>query len=262
MGTVEETRRAATAAALLTEARTSGELLPSLGEYGPQSVSEAHLIADAHAEQMARATVGWKVGATSTYAMQRLNSPGPFAGRIFDGCVAQTGTHELPNAVAPAVEFEFAFFMGAAMPARRELYSLADVQAATEAVAPAIEIVDPRFENVFDVGYLSLIADSGGNGGAILGEKVPVEDLPELRDVGITCKIDGKTVGEGSGSDILGDPWLALEWLANHLAARGIGLEAGHFVMSGTCAGIHPLNPGSSVRAVYTDLGEVTASRA
>ena len=260
MGTPEETRRAISAARLLTAARTSGERLQSLGEHAPRSVSDAHLIADAHAEQMSRATMGWKVGATSTYAMQVLDSPGPFAGRVFDGCVHDTGSAALPDMVSPAVECEFAFVMGTDLPARREQYSLADVRAATESVAPAIELVDARFEDMLTVGYLSLIADSGGNGGVILGEKVYVENLPELKDVAVSCEIDGQVVSEGSGADILGDPWLALEWLANHLAARGLGLREGQFVMSGTCTGINSLKPGSSVRATYENFGEVTAS--
>ena len=117
-----------------------------------------------------------------------------------------------------------------------------------------------RFNDMLAVGYLSLIADSGASSGVILGEKVPVEGLTELKDVTVHCEIDDEIVSTGSGSDILGDPWLALEWLANHLAARGLGLRAGQFVMSGTCTGINPLNAGSSVRAIYDGLGEVTAA--
>ncbi len=260
MGSAAEIQRATSAAELLTATRTSGERLQSLGEHAPLSVSDAHLIADLHAEQMARATVGWKVGATSTYAMEVLNSPGPFAGRIFDGAVHHTGATDLTGAVSPSIECEFAFFIGTDLPARRDRYSVADVRAATEAVAPAIELVDARFENMMTVGYLSLIADSGANGGVILGERIDAENLPELKDVTIRCEIDDELVSEGSGSDILGDPWLALEWLANHLAARGLGLREGQFVMSGTCTGINSLKPGSSVRATYENFGEVTAS--
>jgi len=260
MGSATEIQRATAAAELLTAARLAGERLESLGEHAPLSVSDAHLIADIHAEQMSRATVGWKVSATSTYAMQVLNSPGPFACRVFDGAVHQTGATQLPGAVSPGVESEFAFFIGVDLPARRERYSVADVRSATEAVAPAIELVDARFNDMLAVGYLSLIADSGANGGVILGEKVPVEGLTELKDVAVRCQIDDEIVSTGSGSDILGDPWLALEWLANHLAARGLGLRAGQFVMSGTCTAIFPLNVGSSVRATYDGLGEVTAA--
>lgn len=254
----EETRREAAAADLLTSARSSNQRIASLGEHAPQSTSEAHHIADLHAAQLGSVTAGWKVGATSTHAMQLLQSPGPFAGRIFAGTVSSSGETINHETISPSVECEFGFWIGADLPARGDRYSLADVKAATEAVSPAVELVDSRFEDMLSVGYLSLIADSGANGGAIVGERFAVSDLPDLKTVGVSCQVDGETVGEGSGADILGDPWLALEWLANHLAARSVELRAGQLVLSGTCTGIAPLTRGSAVVASYADLGDVS----
>lgn len=258
MGRMGASARESAAAQQLTSARTTRSRISDLGENAPQDVSEAHHIADQHAALLGLPAVGWKVGCTSSEAMQLLNSPGPFAGRVFEGSVATSGAVAFGDLVAPSAECEFAFLLAADLPGRKEQYSIADVRAATAAVAPAIELVDPRFENMREVGYLSLIADSGVNGAAVIGTPVPVDDVPDLADVTVRCEVDGDEVGVGTGSDILGDPWFALEWIANHLAARGLSLSAGQFVLSGTCTGIAPVAIGESVRADFGDFGEVS----
>ena len=45
---------------------------------------------------------------------------------------------------------------------------------------------------------------------------------------------NGQVVDRGFGRDVLGDPFVALAWLANHLAARGECLQAGQVVMTGS----------------------------
>ena len=193
--------------------------------------------------------------------MQILNSPGPFAGLIFDG--TSYGSQQLhPDAmVRPQVECEFAFILGEDLVPRAEPYSISDVQAATAAVAPAIELVDTRLADFTGVGYLSLVADHGANGGVVLGEPVPIADVPDLRTVEVTCTVDGEVTASGPGAAILDDPWNALVWLANHLSGRGITLRSGEIVMSGTCTGIADLPVGSHARATHEGLGSVEVTR-
>lgn len=140
-------------------------------------------------------------------------------------------------------------------------YTREEVQGATECVTPAFEVVAPRFTDFTGVGYLSLIADSGANSGVALGQPTLTADLPDLSEVTVELDIDGTVVKTGVGSAILGDPWEALVWLANHLSDRSIGLRAGELVMSGTCTGIDPLPPGSLATGRYSGLGEVTLRR-
>jgi 2-keto-4-pentenoate hydratase len=56
-------------------------------------------------------------------------------------------------------------------------------------------------------------------------------DLAALRGV---ASINGAKVGEGLGRDVMGNPLDALVWLANHLAARGLGLWRGDTVITGS----------------------------
>jgi 2-keto-4-pentenoate hydratase len=249
------------AATQLTEARRSICLIEDLGDATPLNLPSANAIADAHAAQLGWDTVGWKVGCTSVEAMQILNSPEPFAGRVYDGCVHGSGIVHHDAMINPGVESEFAFMLGLDLPPIDGVYSVEDVRAATVAVAPALELVAPRFSDFTGIGYLSLIADSGANGGVVLGEPVATEDCPDLGDVVVELELDGVQIKTGHGSAILGDPWRALAWIANDLSVRQIGLLAGHFVMSGTCTGIDPLSPGSVATGRYSDLGSVEIKR-
>ncbi len=249
------------AAAQLAEARRSVTTLESLGEATPTDPPTAEAISDAHAAQLGWEVIGWKVGCTSELAMQILNSPGPFAGRIFDG--TSYGSRQVATAamVRPQIECEFAFILGEDISPRTEPHTVESVRSATAAVAPAIELVDTRFSDFTGIGYLSIVADHGANGGVVLGEPVPIEDVPELRAVEVTCVIDDVEAGRGPGAAILDDPWNALVWLANHLGGRGITLRAGEIVMSGTCTGIADLPVGSTATASHAGLGSVSITR-
>ena len=255
--TTEQTDAAATA---LTRARRLVEQLDGLGNNTPLDAASAYAIADRHAAQLGWDVVGWKIGCTSEAAMQILDSPGPFAGRVFDGTVHQSGILHHDAIIDPLIESEFAFILGHDLPSRQSEYTLDEVRAATDAVAPALEIVSARFVDITSVGYLSLIADSGANAGVAFGEPVPVEQCPDLSSVDVALDIDGN-VTNGQSDAILGDPWQALLWLTNHLSVRQIGLRAGEFVLSGTCTGVDPLPPGATATGEYSGLGSVTISR-
>jgi 2-keto-4-pentenoate hydratase len=53
---------------------------------------------------------------------------------------------------------------------------------------------------------------------------------------------------------------LALTWLANDLIAKGEHLKAGDAITTGIITDIFFGKHGDKVRAVYTSLGEITAS--
>ena len=68
---------------------------------------------------------------------------------------------------------------------------------------------------------------------------------------------NGAVAERGSGANVLGDPRLALAWLANDRAARGDGLKAGQIVTTGTCIKPVPIAPGDHVVADFGALGRV-----
>jgi len=240
----------------LTDARRRGVVIPAL-DPEPSSLSVADTIAERHAGQLGWRVVGWKLGCTSELAKQILNSPGPFASRIFEGTVHASGdVVERPTPIM--VESEFAFTVGTTMEPRSVPWTIEEVKAHTATVAPAAEVLRPRVEGFGVTSYLNVVADSGANDGAVLGTAVAVDDAPDLASIPVRCELDGEVAGEGVGADALGDPWNALVWLVDHLGPRGIALKAGQIVLSGTCAGVAAVPSGSTAVVAYGPMGKVT----
>ena len=91
----------------------------------------------------------------------------------------------------------------------------------------------------------------------MLGAPAPdgwrVIDLVEHK---VSCLVDGRVVGEGKGANVLGDPRVALTWLANELSRLDVGIEAGHVVTTGTCMAPLKVVVGNHVVADFGSLGK------
>jgi 2-keto-4-pentenoate hydratase len=57
---------------------------------------------------------------------------------------------------------------------------------------------------------------------------------------------------------VLGDPRLALAWLANELRGLGLTLRAGEVVTTGTCHPPLPIQSGDRMEADFGVLGKVS----
>jgi 2-keto-4-pentenoate hydratase len=55
----------------------------------------------------------------------------------------------------------------------------------------------------------------------------------------------------------LGDPRLALTWLANELISHGMHLKQGDTVITGTCVVPVPVSDGDDMLADFGDLGQI-----
>jgi 2-keto-4-pentenoate hydratase len=60
------------------------------------------------------------------------------------------------------------------------------------------------------------------------------------------------------GSNVLGDPRIALTWLVNELSAIGVTLSAGKIVTTGTCLTPLEIQPADIVSMDFGLLGQVS----
>jgi len=107
---------------------------------------------------------------------------------------------------------------------------------------------------------LMLVADNAWNEGAALGAPVRDWQKVDLAAVRGVASINGKSVGEGAGSDVMGHPLEAVAWLANNLAARGLGLWRSDVVMTGSIVTSKAPRPGDRIRFEVGALGAVELS--
>jgi len=231
---------------------------PISGTYPTMDIEDAYAIQTINIERrlLAGATiVGRKVGLTGA-KMQDMHGLNQYDyGVLLDDMVEQVGgSVDISRFCTPRVEIEIAFLL--AQPLVGPGVTAADVRAATQAVAPAIELIDSRIVD-WRISLVDTIADNASSCGLALGPWSPLGDL-SLPDVRAELIIDGEVVCDGTGADVMGDPAESVAWLANTCATYGLHLEAGQIVLTGSCTRAVDVRPGSQVEGLFTDLGSVT----
>jgi 2-keto-4-pentenoate hydratase len=223
-------------------------------EYRPANRAEGYAIQAKLAELSGQDLAGWKIAATSKAGQAHIQVDGPLAGRLLEKRVLASGASvSLTGNLMRVAEGEFAFRMGADLRSRQEPYSMAEVLAAVASMHPAIEVPDSRYDDFTIVGAPQLIADNACACWFILGDATDVNwrelDLARHR---VDAYHNGRLTASGCGANVLGDPRIALTWIANELTQFGDGLLEGQIVTTGTCITPVQVEPGDHVRV---DLG-------
>jgi 2-keto-4-pentenoate hydratase len=210
------------------------------------------------ARRRAGATVvGRKIGLTSKAVQQQLGVDRPDFGWLLDD-MDLTGAAEVPmeRLLQPKAEAEIAFVLRADL-ADGPLDD-AQVRAAVDHAVAALEIVDSRVAG-WDIAFGDTVADNASSGLYVLGTERRTLAEFEPVEVAMSMSIDGVEVSSGTGADCLGDPLLALAWLARTAREYGEPLRAGQVVLSGALGPMRDVHPGATVTAAISGLGSVTA---
>lgn len=232
------------------------EALPA--ELRPETLADGYAVQDAMRDCSGQPAVGWKIAATSAAGQRHIGVTEPLAGRLFRDFVLMDGAHRPAAPLHMRVaEAEFAFRMARDLPARGEAYSVDDVCAAVDAMHLAIEIPDARFEKFDGIGPAQIAADDAFAAWFILGPSVENWRALDLPKQPVRVLKGDTTVAEGSGVNALGDPRIALTWLANHLNRRDDGLKADDVITTGTCIKPVEIAAGDHVTADFGALGQV-----
>jgi 2-keto-4-pentenoate hydratase len=225
------------AEALLAEHQSRVKFQPFAAAYGIAGVADAYAAQRefVRLQTQARSTapVGYKIGLTSKRMQEMCGIDSPIAGVVLADRVHACGAGVKAAAYGRiGVEFEIAVRLKRDLAPAGGALTLADVAAAVDAVAPAIEIVDDRCADYGALDVLSLIADNSWNAGIVLGGFV--HDWPDLKKVEGVVSADGTAIDRGSGRDVLGHPFHPVAWIAAHLAEQGSVLRACDIVMTGS----------------------------
>jgi 2-keto-4-pentenoate hydratase len=202
--------------------------------FGLRDLDDAYAVQDRFVEAqlaaLATRPVGYKIGLTSQRMQQMCGIPHPLAGVIYESRVHPSGaTVRLGDFARLGLEFELCVRLRHPL---RGPVTRADVVAAVDAVAPAVELIEDRNADYAALDMATLVADNSWSGGIVVGQFVPPPaDLASVE--GVLTLPDGSR-DSGHGRDVLGHPYEPVAWLAAHLGRRGQDLKAGDLVMTGS----------------------------
>lgn len=204
---------------------------------------------------------GWKIAATSLAGQQHINVDGPLAGRLLAERRSAAGAEvPLTGNQMLVVEAEFAFCMACDLAPRAQPYGRHEVVAAIESLHPALEVPNSRFAPFEAAGAPQLIADNACAEYFLVGEAAPDNWRSiDLARHGVTARDGSGAIHTGTGANVLGDPLIALTWLANELSSQAITLKAGQVVITGTCIKPFAVKPGDHVLADFGPIGRIDA---
>jgi 2-keto-4-pentenoate hydratase len=252
---------AATADALYAATRHATPIAPPAQTHPGLTIADSYRIQSAgRSLRLAEGgvLVGHKIGLTSSAMQEMLGVDQPDFGYLLESMVHRTGcVLDADQFIAPRVEAEIAFRLRAALSGPD--VTAADVLEATEAVAPAIEVIDSRVAD-WKITIVDTVADNASCGCAVIG---PWSD-PNNTDLGtvegtltVTDTDGSKTVSSGPGSAVLGHPALAIAWLTRALyEIAGESLAAGEIVIPGAVARAVPIARGGHAHLHFAELGD------
>lgn len=227
----------------------------------PQTIAEGFEI-QSHVERLTSSPLwGWKIAATSAAGQKHINIDRPLAGRVLKERVTPYGEKVSlgPNRMTVA-ELELAFRVGQDIKPRPSgEWQIDEVMDMVDGLFLGSEIPDSRFEDFTNVGAAALLADNACGDRYVLGPEVKDWRGRDLVPHVVKGWVVGREaeVAEGKGGNVLGDPRIAMTWIANELGSFGITLKQGEFVTTGTCVFPLTVRPGDKVIGDYGDLGSL-----
>ena len=195
---------------------------------------------------------GIKLGFTSRAKMVQMGVDDLIWGWLTHPMIQEEGsTVDLAQYIHPRVEPEVCFLTRRAIDGPITALEAVDY---IEAVAPAMEIIDSRYEN-FKFTLEDVVADNCSSAGVVVGSWT--RQFDKLTNAGVSIAFDGRMVVAGSSGAILGNPMRSVVQAARLLANSGQSLPAGSLIMAGGATAAQALAPGLHVRCEVSGLGNV-----
>jgi 2-keto-4-pentenoate hydratase len=246
------------AAAALEAALDSGLPVPPLTSSYSLTAEDAYAVQLINVQRRLAAgarLIGHKIGLTSEAMQTMLGVAEPDYGHLFADTIHPSGGQlSMGLFLQPRVEIEIAFVLRDRLTGPG--VTAADVLRCTDYVSPSLEVVDSRIAD-WKITLVDTVADNASCGAVVLGaDRRSVTDL-DLAAVEGSLWCNGELREVGLGGAVLGNPAIAVAWLANKLAEFGTTLEPGHLVMPGSCTRMIPVAAGDHVRAEFAGLGHV-----
>ena len=253
------------AAAFLYDAhRNKNKFIPLPNPLSPSNITEAYKIQDFYHELTSSDNgdlIGYKIALTSETMQQMVGFGHPCSGALFSkGRFKSPSLVNSTNYVRLGAECEIAVTIAEDIPCGNVLYDEKSISKFIKSIAPALELIEDRDADYSNLYFMDVIADNTWNAGIVLGPEVTnISQLELISSVGV-MSINDNVIDQGTGGDVLGHPFKALAWLANHMIEREKPLLRDMIIMTGSIVRTKFLNKGDQVKYEFEGLGSVHLS--
>ncbi|MEL6637176.1 MAG: fumarylacetoacetate hydrolase family protein [Bacteroidota bacterium] len=242
-------------AQIIDSAAREARAVSQLSHHQAFTEAEAYQIQAASIDRRIRRgerLIGYKLGFTSRAKMAQMGVHDMIWGRLTDAMLYEEGgSLPLDRFIHPRAEPEIAFRIAKRIEAPIHLLEASQYVAA---VAPALEIIDSRYER-FKFSLEDVIADNCSSAGVVLGNWRAAD--ADLDNLGMVLEVDQRPVQVGSSAAILGHPLRCLVAAARLVTQSGGMIEAGAILLAGAATAAVYLERGQYVQARVQDLGRV-----
>lgn len=196
---------------------------------------------------------GFKLGFTSRAKMEQMGVHDLIWGILTNEMELQPQEEvSLDRWIHPRAEPEIAFRVSKDI---EESIGLKDIHKYVDAMAPALEIIDSRYEN-FKFSLEDVVADNCSSTGYVIGDWVDLNT--EISDLNIDLRINNEVIQEGKTSAILNNPLQSLVELSRLASKAGIKVQKGQVVLAGAATAASYLEKNQLIETQVEKLGKVS----
>lgn len=253
---ISETLTEGAVAMLLEAERTRTAILPLTDSYPEMGEEAAYRVQEEFFAARGSTQVGYKLGFTSRAMREQMGIEKPNYGRLAEDMVVDSdaGPILLSGLIQPRVEPEVALLVERDLRGPGLVPTM--VRPAVRWAFGALEVVDSRYQN-YRFRAEDNTADNSSAARFVLGPPTSLAAAPDLRLAGALLWRGGRLVASGAGAAALGDPMLAVAWLADRLGEEGGVLEAGSIVLTGGLTKADSVGGGGTFVAEFCGMGTV-----
>jgi len=237
----------------LDQAAASATSVDQISLSNPISLAQAYEIQQLSIQQRfnrGEKLVGYKMGFTSRAKMLQMGVDDLIWGRLTDAMQIEEGQEiDLTKYVHPRAEPEIAFLLNKPLSGK---VSREEALAAVEAIAPAIEVIDSRYQN-FKFSLEDVVADNSSSSGFVIGAWQSKNS--NIDGLAMHLKVNDEVVASGSSNDILDHPINSLVEAARCIGAAGEELKAGQIILAGAATAAVALEANQTISANVINLG-------
>jgi 2-oxo-3-hexenedioate decarboxylase len=201
-------------------------------------------------EKEGEIVVAYKMGLTSEAKRQQMGLHEAIYGVLTHPMqLLVNQKYSLKNRIHPKAEPEIAFQVDRELDGRVNAIGADEAWEAVTQVAPAIEVLDSRYLGFKYFSLPDVIADNASSSDFLIGNPVARPNhWKELENWSLQFSTSGQESYHALATEISGSPIRSLTELVSLLAARGLSLPRGSWVLLGAATPAIALSPGMQVK--------------